>query len=138
MMKQTLVPRSVALPPPRPASRHVAVPRPVPGASASASFLFRFVLVTLAVVAAVVMIASAPATVLVPILTVLGAGSLTSAFIVLADRWLSRNRRRDDDVRPAARSPEPRWRSRPRGLGPAPVRLPTRYFRSIPYNPEAV
>ena len=137
MTNRTVAPRPVALPPPRPSSRHFAVPRPVPGASANASFLLRFVLVALAAVAAVALIASAPATVLVPILTVLGAGALTTAFIVLADRWLSRRGRNGDDARPWSRRSAPRWRQRPRGLGRAPVPMPTRYFRSIPFNPEA-
>ena len=136
MMNQTSDPRPASLPPPRPPSRRVVMPRPAPGVSGNASFLLRFVLASLAAVAAVAMIASAPVTVLAPILTVLGAGALTSAFIVLADRWLAR-RRRPHGAHPwsAARKPRSRRRSREhRGVA---AHVPTRYFRSIPFSPGA-
>ena len=139
MTNQTLGFDRVAVPLPRTTDRRIATRRPVPASARQhTSVISRIVLVTLAAFAAVAMIASAPATVLVPILTVLGVGSVASLVIARLDDRGARRGGRGRGARAPITTPSRRWNDHARRTGASRAHLPSRYFRALPFHPEAV
>ena len=134
MMNQTLSLDRAATPLPRSTDRRVARRRPVPAsAKQHTRVISRIVLVAIAAFAAVALIASAPATVLVPILTVLGAGSVASLIIARLDDRSAR-RRGPVAARAPVATPSRRRDDHVRRTGARRVLHPTRYFRALPFH----